>query len=31
MVLFMELAEHFQELEKISSHKKIVQNIASFF
>ncbi len=31
MALFMELAECFEELEKVSSHKEIVQIIANFF
>jgi DNA ligase 1 len=31
MARFMELAELFEELDKISSHKEIVKKIANFF
>jgi len=31
MARFMELAELFEELEKITSHKEIVRKIADFF
>jgi hypothetical protein len=31
MAQFMELAELFEELEKITSHKEIIQKIANFF
>lgn len=31
MAQFMELAELFEELEKITSHKEIVRKIADFF
>jgi DNA ligase-1 len=31
MPRFMELAEVFEELEKITSHKEIVRKIADFF
>jgi hypothetical protein len=31
MARFMELAELFEELEKITSHKEIIQKIANFF
>jgi DNA ligase-1 len=31
MAQFMELAELFEKLEKISSHKELVRNLADFF
>ncbi len=31
MARFIELAELFEELEKITSHKEIVRRIANFF
>jgi DNA ligase-1 len=31
MTRFMELAELFEELEKITSHKEIIQKIANYF
>jgi hypothetical protein len=31
MARFMELAELFEELEKITSYKEIIQKIANFF